>query len=85
VQAGVQLFELTIDEVNLIPGEYDFSIILGTGGQSDQKIESDVFIGFGRLNVSQLMSDGGMFGDWHSAWGSNIHRHSRLHQIKIPT
>lgn len=84
VQAGIQLFELAIDEVNLIPGEYDFSIILGTGGQADQKIECDVFIGFGRLNVSQLMPDGGMFGDWHSAWGENIHRHSRLSQIRIP-
>ncbi|HXG29185.1 MAG TPA: ABC transporter ATP-binding protein [Nevskiales bacterium] len=81
VEAGEQLYELTIDRINLIPGEYDFSLILGTGGWADPKRECDVYIGFGRLRVSPLMPDGGLFGDWHSAWGMSTHYDSRLRRI----
>ncbi len=73
VRPGTQLYELTIRELNLVPGEYDFSIVLGTGAAADQKLESDSFVGFGRLRISQVLADGRLFGNWHNAWGQALH------------
>lgn len=77
VKPGTQLFELAIDNVNLAPGEYDFSIHLGTGGWSDLKLECDAYVGFGRLMITQEMPDGRLFGSWESTWGPIIHRSPR--------
>ncbi len=73
VQPGQTLLELNIDNIQLIPGDYDFSINLGTGSWSDSKRNFDNFMGFGRLRVSAMYPNGRLFGEWNAQWGPAIH------------
>lgn len=78
---GAQRLELVIEQVDLIPGDYDFSINLGIGDWEAIKLEYDSYMGFGRLSVVNARHDGSMFGPWHGEWGPVFHRHSRIQSL----
>ncbi len=78
VSSGRHLIELCIFDLQLAPGDYDFSINLGRGSWSDSKLEYDSYMHFGRLKITTTTSDGGLFGQWHRHWGAIYHRASEL-------
>lgn len=82
VNHGQQLVELCISDIRLIPGEYQFSIYLGTGGWHEARAEYDMYIGFGRLTVSTTTAGGRAFGDWDGMWALAYHSSSELSRFE---
>jgi lipopolysaccharide transport system ATP-binding protein len=78
VVRGRSLHELTIDRVDLQPGEYDLSLSLGVGDWRGQKWEMDCLLGFGRLRITDAFVDGQPFGSWNTEWAPVLHRHCTL-------
>lgn len=77
LEAGTQLLELTLDALDLVPGDYTFSVNLGHGGWNEPKQENDSYMGFGRLTITDTLLNGQRFGAWESQWGPVLHRSSR--------
>jgi hypothetical protein len=82
---GRHSFELMIDDIDIAPGDYDFTVCVGLGELPDSKLELDALIGFGQLEISTLLSDGRMFGTWHSQWGPVVHRAVRWRPLETDT
>lgn len=79
--AGDCVLRLGLHELKLVPGNYDFSLALGTGQIGDFRLERDSFIGFGKLTVLDQLENGQEFGDWPTRWASLIHASSSLRAI----
>jgi hypothetical protein len=76
VTAERQLCELQIDHLNLVPGEYDMSLHLGTGNLAQVRGEWDCLVGFGHLSIVER--DGGRVvfaGEWDRRWAPAISEH----------
>lgn len=82
--AGTQAVVVSIESLNLVPGEYDFTMSLGKGGLHEGKIEYDAFGGFGRLVVADDGGAPGAFGYWRNEWGSVFHRNVGVELIARP-
>jgi ABC-type polysaccharide/polyol phosphate transport system ATPase subunit len=78
VRQGRQVLRLTVRNLNLVPGEYDFTVSLGKGGLHDRKEEYDAYMRFGHLSVSAAMADGQLFGSWMADWASTFHHASSI-------
>lgn len=78
IAPGRTLYELCIDAIDLRPGEYDLSLSLGIGDWHSQKWEMDCLIGFGRLRINEVSTDGRPFGSWNTEWAPALHRASSL-------
>jgi lipopolysaccharide transport system ATP-binding protein len=83
--AGDRLLRLGLHELKLVPGDYDFSLALGTGQIGDFRLERDSFVGFGKLTVLDQLESGQEFGDWPTRWASLIHASSSLREIGLNT
>lgn len=75
---GRRVVELTIADLNVIPGDYDLTIGLGEGSWDETKLEYDAYIGFGHLRVSNLRPDGRSFGSWLPTWSRTFHTSASL-------
>ncbi len=83
IAQGRSLYELEIDALKLVPGDYDFSINLGYGGWCDTKTNFDNFMGFGRLTVTEALPDGRLFGQWDAHWGAVTHHECRWTSLPL--
>jgi lipopolysaccharide transport system ATP-binding protein len=78
VQPGRHTLALTLQELPLVPGQYDFTVSLGRGGQGEGKEEYDAYIRFGQLSVLEVTADGKAFGGWHPEWAAVFHTASSI-------
>jgi ABC-type polysaccharide/polyol phosphate transport system ATPase subunit len=80
VTAIRQLCEIEIDHLNLVPGEYDMSLHLGTGELADRRREWDCLVGFGHLAITEREPGGRTVftGQWDRRWATAIHEHVKV-------
>lgn len=70
VPAGRSLCEVRIDDLDLVPGEYDMSLHFGTGGVAEARSEWDCLVGFGHLTVTERDGARTVFaGHWDRRFG----------------
>jgi lipopolysaccharide transport system ATP-binding protein len=86
VTSDRQLCHIELERLQLVPGEYDFSLHLGVGGLSETRREWDCLVGFGHLSVTDR--DAGrtvFFGEWDRRWAPAVTDPIRVRFLALPT
>ncbi len=80
VTAERQLCELEIERLNLVPGEYDMSLHLGTGDLAEPRREWDCIVGFGHVSIVERDGGRAVFaGEWDRRWAPAVTEHVKVH------
>ena len=67
---GRHLRRLSVHQLPIAPGLYDFSVHLGIGQLTGSKKELDLYAGFGRLKVPETLPGGQIIEGWRRLWGA---------------